>query len=331
MEAIAQTKPPTTPSDEKVVEEKVQTESFDEGKDVGDIDPELKSKPSTAKPVTKPSPSAKPSTTKPTTTPNTTKPTTTPIPNAKKAVPPKLPQINDGVTPTTENDPEGVNPVELSEKADKDAEFELLKGELPCLDSSAPCITLLTQRAFVNSPAIKSLDQQIQQSEANVRSIAQAGSGNIFSLIQPFTPFFSVAPVPLALGTAIGTVITNFAGNVRQDQTIAQNNATLQIRIAELERGKIDARGRIEDALVAAVIAFDAAKIQTDIATAIANRESGRFKLIEIGYRLGEGDTNSFIALQNGLDRTRLDVTRQKSAMRSQAAKIKRIVLGDES
>jgi len=160
-----------------------------------------------------------------------------------------------------------------------------------------------------------------------VKAIAESAKGNIFTQIQPFVSFLSA---PIGLGSIVGSVFDNLAGNARTDQTIAQNNATLQIRIAEIERSKLDAKARIEDSVISSLIQFDTLKVEADISVAIANRESSRFKLIEIGYRLGEGDTNSFIALQNGLDRTRLAVTRNKAAMRSQAAKIKRIVLGDE-
>jgi len=300
--AIAQTK-----SDDVVIDEVI-----DEGVDV-DIDAP---KP-TVKPTTKPQSTPKPNIVNPPkTTPRITKPSN--------------PQINDGVAPTTTSNPNALDPVELSEKADKDAQFDLLKGDLPCLDSSSSCIRLLTERAIINSPTLKGLDQQIEQNQANVKAIAAAGTSNIFGQIQPFTPFLAVPNAVLGLGTVISNVLNNLAGNARTDQTIAQNNATLQIRIAEIERSKLEVRGKIEDSVIESLIQFDSLKVEADISVAIANRESSRFKLIEIGYRLGEGDTNSFIALQNGLDRTRLAVTRNKSAMRSQAAKIKRIVLGDE-
>ncbi|AFY74799.1 hypothetical protein Syn7502_02863 [Synechococcus sp. PCC 7502] len=271
--------------------------------------------------------------------PNSVKPVIT-TPRTGKLITPgklqptgKIPQgikVNDGANPDTESDPDISTPRELADKMDKQGEFELLKADLPCLDSSAACIKLLTERAIANSPTLKALDQQIQQNEANVKSIAQAAQGNIFTQLQPFVPFLAVPNTVLGLGTTLSSVITNLGGNARQDQTAAQNNATLQLRIAEIEKAKLDVKARIEDSVIQSLIQFDQVKVAADIAEAIANREASRFKLIEVAYRLGEGDTNSFIALQNGLDRTRLDVTRQKSAMRSQAAKIKRIVLGDE-
>ena len=254
------------------------------------------------------------------------------VPSKPKSLKPTAkPPINDGVFPSTESDPDAIDPKELSERSDKEADFELLKGELPCLDSSSSCIKLLTERAITNSPSLKGLNQQIELNEANVKAVAESGRGNIFSQIQPFVPFLAVPSAPLALGAAIASVIGNLSSNTRSDTANAQGNANLQIQIAQIERTKVEVQERLQDNVLESLIVFDNLRIKADIAVAIANRESSRFKLIEIGYRLGEGDTNSFISLQNGLDRTRLGVTESKAAMRSQAAKIKRIVLGDEA
>jgi len=241
---------------------------------------------------------------------------------------PKAP-INDGVFPSTESDPDATDPRELTERGDREADFEALKGDLPCLDSTASCIKLLSDLAVANSETLKGLDLQISTSQDNAKEIAKAGQGNIFSTVQPFAPLLTGVPL-IGVGGAIATVLGNLAGNSRTDQTIAQNNATLAIRVAEIERSKLVIKDKIEDSVVQELVIFDNLRVQADIAVAIANRESSRFKLIEVGYRLGEGDTNSFIALQNGLDRTRVAVTKDKSALRIQAAKIRRIVLGDE-
>lgn len=259
------------------------------------------------------------------------KPQTKPISPKPQAKSKPVKPINDGTSPSTQSDPDATDPKELTERADKEAEFESLKGDLPCLDSSSSCIKLLTEKAIANSPNLKALALQITQNETNVKAVAEAGKGNIFSSIAPFVPFLTVPATALGLGGVIGTVIGNLAGNSRSDTATAQSNANLQIQIALVEKTKIEVKERLEDSVIQSLIVFDSLKVESDISVAIANRESSRFKLIEVAYRLGEGDTNSFIALQNGLDRTRVTVTKNKSAMRSQAAKIRRIVLGDEN
>jgi hypothetical protein len=251
-----------------------------------------------------------------------------PSPVTNSQVKPSQPNantVNDGLFPSTDSNPT-TDPKGLTQRGDREADFELLKGDLPCLDSSLSCIKLLSELAIANSRTLKGLDLQISQNQDNAKEVAKAGEGNILNLVQPFSPIL----VPfIGLGGAIAGVLNNLAGNSRTDQSIAQSNTTIAIRISEIERNKLVIRDKIEDSVVQELVVFDNLRVQADISVAIANRESSRFKLIEVGYRLGEGDTNSFISLQNNLDRTRVQVTKDKAALRIQAAKIKRIV-GDE-
>jgi uncharacterized protein (UPF0216 family) len=73
-------------------------------------------------------------------------------------------------------------------------------------------------------------------------------------------------------------MVNNLAANIRIDQTIAQNNATLQIRIAEIERSKLKIRGRIEDSIISRLVQFDTLKVEADISVTIANLEKGMGK-----------------------------------------------------
>jgi hypothetical protein len=50
-----------------------------------------------------------------------------------------------------------------------------------------------------------------------------------------------------------------------------------------------------------------------------------------VAYRLGEGDTSSYIAQVNALDRVRVGASLDKARMRSQATKVRRIVLVEEA
>jgi len=80
------------------------------------------------------------------------------------------------------------------------------------------------------------------------------------------------------LGTVLANMVNNLAANIRIDQTIAQNNATLQIRIAEIERSKLKIRGRIEDSIISRLVQFDTLKVEADISVTIANLEKGMGK-----------------------------------------------------
>ena len=85
------------------------------------------------------------------------------------------------------------------------------------------------------------------------------------------------------------------------------------------------------DSVTQEVIKFEELRLQAETAAAIANREAYRFKLLEVAYRLGEGDTSSYISQVNALDRVRVSASLDKAKMRSQATKVKRIVLGEEA
>ena len=80
------------------------------------------------------------------------------------------------------------------------------------------------------------------------------------------------------LGTVLANMVNNLAANIRIDQRIAQNNATLQIRIAEIERSKLKIRGRIEDSIISRLVQFDTLKVEADISVTIANLEKGMGK-----------------------------------------------------
>jgi hypothetical protein len=276
-------------------------------------------------PITKPSPKpTKPSVTKPTGA-KPTKPTKT-QPSAK---PRATSPVNDGALPSTVSDPDATDPLTLIQRNDAEGDFEILKGDLPCLDSSAACIASLVKAAIANSPSLKKLDEQVAAANDSIKN-ANAGGGNIFRLIQPVVPLLGVPLLGIG-GGALGTLVNTLAGNSRTDQTTSQANADLQIKVAQIERTKQEVSDRIQDSVTQEVIKFDELRLQAETQAAIANRETSRFKLLEVAYRLGEGDTASFLEKVNALDRVRVSVSVDKAKMRSQAIKVRRIVLGEDA
>jgi hypothetical protein len=266
--------------------------------------PQLRTNPNTgAKPTAKTQPAQKPQT------------TTKPRPDA--------------AAPSTTSDPDTIDPNELIRRNDAEGDFEILKGSMPCLDSTAACITQLTQLAIANNPTLKSLTSQIDLATENIKT-ANAGSNNIFRQIQPFLPIVGVPLLGIG-GGGIGAIINTLGGNSRTDQTTAQTNADLQIKVGQLERTKLETTDKIKDSVAQEVIRFDELRLQAETSAAIANREASRFKVLEVGYRLGQGDTASFLDRVNALDRVRIGVSADKGKMRSQAVKVRRIVLGDDA
>lgn len=235
----------------------------------------------------------------------------------------------------------------LEEKLDNREDTEqadLLKGDLPCLDSKPECVIQLQALAIANSPDIKALDIQIASSGDAVRLAAVQGQGSFIESISPLIS--AIAPIllqnsrpqaPFEIRTSLESRLLFEAlpliisGRATSDSNQARNQATnadLQIKLAQLEKTKteitIALRGKVADE----VILFENIKDESNLQSTIVKRETARAKLIEIAYRIGESDTISQIARLNDFDRKRIIAAQSKSRLRSQALKIQRLVKG---
>jgi hypothetical protein len=76
------------------------------------------------------------------------------------------------------------------------------------------------------------------------------------------------------------------------------------------------------------LLRFEELHNQSDLQTAIAVRETTRFKVIEVGYRLGEGSTAEMMSLMSQLDRLKAQAATTKLEMKAQALKLQRLVMG---
>lgn len=231
----------------------------------------------------------------------------------------------------------------LNEREESEQE-DLLKGDLPCLDSSPDCLKQLQELAIANSPEIRSLDIQIASSGDAVKFARVQGQGSFAEQISPFVS--AIAPIllqdsrPLAsseirtsltsrlLFEALPTIISGRATSDANQTRNAQANADLQIKLAQLEKTKTEVaiaiRGRVTDA----VVEFEKIKDESKLQSTIVRREEVRAKLIEISYRLGESSTIDQIARLNQFDRQKIIAAQLKTRLRSQALSIQRLVKG---
>ena len=251
--------------------------------------------------------------------------------------------------PTGENGDETSNdsPSNLDEKLDdrEDAEqADLLKGDLPCLDSTPECVSQLQALAIANSPDSKALDIQIASSSDAVKLAKVQGEG---SFAESITPWISaIAPIllknatPPALGEirtslesrllfeALPTIISGKATSDANQTRNNQANADLQIKLAQLEKTKTEVAIALKGKVADEVILFENIKDESNLQSTIVKRETARAKLIEIAYRMGESDTISQIARLNEFDRKKIIAAQSKSKLLSQALKIQRLVKG---
>ena len=275
----------------------------------------------------------------------------------------KMPTVNvnsgssrkaDNAIPTRTNDDAEINdePIEgsgLDEKLEgrEEAEqFEMLKGDLPCLDSKPECLRQLEALAIANSPELRAIDAQIASSSDAVKLARVQGQGSFTESIQPYVS--AIAPILLqnARPQAVGEIRTSLEsrllfealpkiieGRATSDANQTRNNqanADLQIKLAQLEKTKAEIAIALKGKVVDAVILFEGMKDEADLQSTIVRREQVRAKLIEISYRMGESSTIEQIGRVNDLDRKKVIAAQMRSRLRSQALRIQRLCKGTE-
>jgi hypothetical protein len=185
-------------------------------------------------------------------------------------------------------------------------EFAALQGDLPCLDSSTECVRQLQQLAIANSSELKLIEQRIAASR---QRIDYHGS-------QRWTTW--IDPNPVAIVQNI------FGGGDAQKVDLAI--ADLELKTSELEARKAEIASKLKDLVLSELLRFEELRDLSELQTAIAAREMTRFRVIEVGYRLGEGSTAEMISLMSQLDRVKAQAATTKSEMKAQALKIQRLV-----
>jgi hypothetical protein len=236
----------------------------------------------------------------------------------------------------------------LEEKLDNREDTEqadLLKGDLPCLDSKPECVAQLQALAIANSPDIKALDTQIASSGDAVRLAAVQGQGSFIESISPLIS--AIAPIllqnsrpqaPFEIRTslesrllfeALPLIISGRATSDSNQTRNSQANADLQIKLAQLQKTKTEVTIALKGKVADEVVLFENIKDESSLQSIIVKRETARAKLIEIAYRMGESDTISQIARLNDFDRKKIIAAQSKTKLRSQALKIQRLVKGN--
>lgn len=263
------------------------------------------------------------------------------------------PEIKIPVVPTrTESDiesegdkPEPENLDDKLENRETSEQFDLLKGDLPCLDSKPECLVQLEALAIANSPELRAIDAQIASSSDAVKLARVQGS--FIEGIQPYVS--AIAPILLqnARPQAVGEIRTSLdsrllfealpkiiEGRATSDANQTRNNqanANLQIQLAQLEKTKSEIAIAIKGRVVEAVILFESLKDESDLQSTIVRREEVRSKLIEIDYRMGGSSTIEQVARVNEFDRKKIIAAQTRSKLRSQALKIQRLCKGVEN
>ena len=227
-------------------------------------------------------------------------------------------------------------------------------GDLSCLEANDQCIAELQGKAIANSTTLKAIDQRIEAitakvDEAKKNNEATVKLGVFEPLVQSFLKVdevttqgqtkkrgfldkllgvLSVSGINDVLSLIGIPLFRNATGGDAAVQSRVIAIGDLQVKLAEIQNKRGDLADTIREKVILSVLDFDVIRRDFQISQEIARRDTSKMKLIEVGYRFGEGETTAYLNQLSSLDKQKAETFRAWSKMRSQMARIKLLVLG---
>jgi len=238
--------------------------------------------------------------------------------------------------------------------------WEQMKGALPCLEATRSCISSLQAAATRKNPLLIEIDKRIEEINTKIEEAKVANKKSVrLSVLTPgvqallspqiithrdgtsrqtgglISNVLSIFTSPTSLVDKIFSAIgipllqSQFGGNP-ETQRNAIAISDLQIKVAELQRGRAELAQKIREQVYLAAFDYDEAAREFQISQEVAKRDASRIQLLQVEYRFGDGDTNNYLNSLNSLDSRKAQTYRSWAAMRSRIEKIKLLVLGIE-
>jgi hypothetical protein len=322
-----------------------------------------------------------------TTTQTTTKPVNkTPTSPTPKPVTPVNADTETPTEETTEESAEPLDPEEAEQKANdldnkispknqnpfskpdidklltnqfNDDMWRIMRGGLPCLETTSSCLEQLQNKSVTDSPLLKELDTRIQEATSKIDEARSKNAKTVrLSVLTPALQYLlgpavtAGQPQPEGKGlidnlsgifngeTGLINGLLNVIGvplfiGSQGANTEANRNAIaisdLQIKVAELQRARAQLADTIRGKVAVALVKFDEGRTDFQIAQVVGARAIDQFKVFELRYIRGNNDTESYLAKQSQLDRVKADTYASWGKMRRSLFEIKLLVLGVKS
>lgn len=237
-------------------------------------------------------------------------------------------------------------------------QWALMYQPLSCLDISIDCVQKLQSEAVANSPLIKGVDAKIQ--EIN-NKIAEAKTNNKksidLSVFEPGLQVFLNQKTVVENGQTrtvgfldrVGQIFTNPGGLVNEllgavgipilrgmyGGTDAQQGRMIQlgdlaVKVAEMERGKVEIAAKTRERIQQLVLDFDAAAREFQAEQLIVTSQKRSLKIYSIAYAAGDGDTNTYLSRKEQLEKSKLQVFKNWAKLRAHISNLKNLVIARE-
>jgi hypothetical protein len=234
--------------------------------------------------------------------------------------------------------------------------WRIMRGGLPCLETTSNCLEQLQNKAVADSVLLKELDTRIQEATSKIDEARAKNAKTVrLSVLTPALQYL-LGPTPTA-GQAqpegkgvIDNLIGIFTGKTglingllnvigvplfvgsQGANTEANRNAIaisdLQIKVAELQRARAQLADTIREKVAIALVKFDEGRTDFQIAQVVGARAIDQFKVFELRYIRGNNDTEGYLAKQSELDKVKANTYGSWGKMRRSLFEIKLLVLG---
>jgi hypothetical protein len=237
-------------------------------------------------------------------------------------------------------------------------QWVLMYQPLDCLDTSLECVQKLQQQSIENSQLIRELNAKIQEVNTRIEEARVNNKKSIeLAIFEPALQVFLRKDTVFENGQTrtvgfferLGRLFTNptsvlddlfaasgtavlrgaYGGNDAQ-QSRAIQISDLTVKVAEMERGKVEIANRIRDKIQDLVLAFDVAAREFQAEQAIVRMEVKSFKIYTVTYAAGDGNTDTYLRRKEQLERSKLKVFKDWAKLRAQIVNLKNMVIPKE-
>lgn len=232
--------------------------------------------------------------------------------------------------------------------------WRLLRDGLPCLETSAACLRQLQEQAIAQSPLLKEIDYRIAEANEKINEARAKNQKSIqMAVLTPALQYIlRPAPQPGYTQQRENRLIDHILGIIRGEtglingllrvvgipffnrnqsvNTEAQRQAVpiadIQVKVAELQRGRANLADEIKEKVTVSLVNFDEARTDFQTAQVLTSSAIEQFKVFEQRYVRGDYDTETYLLRQNELENTKAQTYRAWTKMRRALLEIKLLV-----
>ncbi len=188
-------------------------------------------------------------------------------------------------------------------------------SELPCLNTSNPCVEQLTEKAIANSLTLQTLNERITLIDER---LALMGDRKDYAESKLWTNYFPTS-------TNIDGIIDPFAwirnlaggGDMQRDRLaiadLEVKGASLEAARAELERQREQEKVNLGEKVLQLLLSYEAATRQVELVESQIKTFQVSREVFRIRYQFGEGTTEQWLSFQEKENRLNEQLTKSRT------------------